>query len=69
VPDPANVEAYDALYEEYRTLHDYFGRGTNSVMHRLKAIQRAAKPSFAAAAGQDAAGQAAAEPSAQQVSA
>ena len=27
VPIPENVEAYDALYDEYRTLHDYFGRG------------------------------------------
>ena len=24
------------------TLHDYFGRGTNDVMHRLRALQRAA---------------------------
>ena len=41
VPIPANVEAYDALYDEYRTLHDYFGRGANEVMHRLKARRRA----------------------------
>ena len=34
---PANVAAYDELYAEYRTLHDYFGRGANDVMHRLKA--------------------------------
>ncbi len=34
---------YDALYREYRTLHDYFGRGENDVMKRLKAIQRGAK--------------------------
>ena len=40
VPIPANVEAYDALYAEYRTLHDYFGRGANEVMHRLKARRR-----------------------------
>ena len=44
VPIPENVAAYDALFQEYRTLHDYFGRGANDVMHRLKAIQRAAKP-------------------------
>ncbi len=41
-PIPANVAAYDELYREYRTLHDYFGTGTNEVMHRLKAIRRAA---------------------------
>ena len=31
---------YEELFQEYRTLHDYFGRGSNDVMHRLKAIQR-----------------------------
>jgi L-ribulokinase len=39
-PVPENVKAYDALYDEYRTLHDYFGRGANDVMHRLKARRR-----------------------------
>ncbi|WP_203417206.1 ribulokinase [Jiangella ureilytica] len=41
-PDPDNAKAYDALYAEYVTLHDYFGRGGNDVMHRLRAIKRAA---------------------------
>jgi L-ribulokinase len=41
-PIPANVEAYDALFAEYTVLHDYFGRGTNEVMHRLRALRRAA---------------------------
>ncbi len=41
-PDPARADAYDALYAEYRTLHDYFGTGQNDVMHRLKAMRRAA---------------------------
>ena len=41
-PIPENVDAYNALFEEYRTLHDYFGRGANDIMHRLKKIQRAA---------------------------
>ncbi|MDQ0862946.1 ribulokinase [Arthrobacter globiformis] len=41
-PISENVAAYDELFREYRTLHDYFGRGTNDVMHRLKAIQRSA---------------------------
>jgi L-ribulokinase len=37
-PEPAAADAYDALYAEYKTLHDYFGRGTNDVLHRLRAI-------------------------------
>jgi L-ribulokinase len=40
-PVPENVAAYDDLFEEYRTLHDYFGRGANQVMHRLKTRRRA----------------------------
>jgi L-ribulokinase len=31
---------YDQLYVEYHTLHDYFGRGGNDVMKRLKALRR-----------------------------
>ena len=42
-PDPENVEAYDELYAEYRTLHDHFGRGANDVMHRFKARRRAVR--------------------------
>jgi L-ribulokinase len=41
-PDETSARAYDALYEEYKTLHDYFGRGANDVMHRLRAIRREA---------------------------
>ncbi len=41
-PDAARADAYDALYAEYVLLHDYFGRGGNDVMHRLKALRRAA---------------------------
>lgn len=41
-PDAARADAYDALYAEYATLHDYFGRGGNDVMHRLKAMRREA---------------------------
>ncbi|MGI8748351.1 MAG: ribulokinase, partial [Deinococcus sp.] len=37
-PIAANVAVYDRLYAEYLTLHDYFGRGLNEVMRRLKAI-------------------------------
>ena len=35
-PIPENVELYSCLYTEYKTLHDYFGRGANDVMKRLK---------------------------------
>ncbi|GGR18865.1 ribulokinase [Deinococcus ruber] len=42
-PRPAAQAAYDALYSDYRTLHDYFGRGANEVMHRLKAHGRPAE--------------------------
>jgi L-ribulokinase len=38
-PDPARAAAYDELYAEYVLLHDYFGRGGNDVLHRLRAIQ------------------------------
>jgi L-ribulokinase len=41
-PDEERARAYDALFAEYTTLHDYFGRGGNDVMHRLRAIRRAA---------------------------
>ncbi|HEY0258307.1 MAG TPA: FGGY-family carbohydrate kinase, partial [Lacisediminihabitans sp.] len=39
-PNEAAADAYDRLYAEYSTLHDYFGRGTNDVMHRLAAMRR-----------------------------
>ncbi|MEK5477241.1 ribulokinase [Paenibacillus sp. FSL R5-0407] len=42
-PIPANVEVYNRLYEEYSKLHDYFGRGENDVMKRLKNIKKSAE--------------------------
>ena len=39
VPDPAAATVYDELYAEYKLLHDYFGRGTNDIMKRLRAIR------------------------------
>ncbi|HKN52976.1 MAG TPA: ribulokinase [Amycolatopsis sp.] len=39
-PIPEHVAVYDELYAEYTTLHDYFGRGANDVMHRLAARRR-----------------------------
>lgn len=35
-PISANTEIYEHLYTEYLTLHDYFGRGKNNVMKRLR---------------------------------
>ena len=39
-PDPAAHAVYDRLYNEYKTLHDLFGRGGSDAMKRLKAIRR-----------------------------
>ncbi|WP_420112692.1 ribulokinase [Pseudactinotalea sp.] len=39
-PNPEAADAYDRLFAEYTQLYDYFGRGGNDVMHRLKAIRR-----------------------------
>jgi L-ribulokinase len=38
-PDPARAGVYDRLYAEYLLLHDYFGRGGNEVMHRLRELR------------------------------
>ena len=35
----SRAERYDELYAEYAGLHDYFGRGGNDAMHRLRAIR------------------------------
>lgn len=40
-PDPQRALVYDRLFAEYSALHEYFGRGGNDVMKRLKAIRRA----------------------------
>ena len=39
VPDPASADVYDDLYAEYVALHDYFGRGANEVLHRLRPMR------------------------------
>jgi len=41
-PIPGNQAVYDKLFQEYKTLYDYFGRGANDVMKRLKAIKHEA---------------------------
>ena len=38
-PMPRGAAVYDQLYAEYLLLHDYFGRGANDVMKRLRAIR------------------------------
>ncbi|AYY11454.1 ribulokinase [Actinobacteria bacterium YIM 96077] len=43
-PDPGRQKSYDALFAEYTRLHDYFGRGGNDVMHRLREIRRTGVP-------------------------
>ncbi|GIV79091.1 ribulokinase [Litorilinea aerophila] len=39
-PIPEHVAVYDRLYADYSTLYDYFGRGHNDVMKRLRALRR-----------------------------
>ncbi len=39
-PSAENVNIYDKLYSEYSILHDYFGRGENNIMKRLKDIKK-----------------------------
>ncbi|MBZ0285742.1 MAG: ribulokinase [Anaerolineae bacterium] len=42
-PIAENTAVYDQLYADYRVLYDYFGRGANDVMKRLKATRRAVR--------------------------
>lgn len=39
-PKKENVSLYNILYEEYNILHDYFGKGANDVMKRLKNLKK-----------------------------
>ena len=43
LPIAENVKIYEMLYREYLLLHDYFGRGGNDAMKRLKALKKAVK--------------------------
>jgi L-ribulokinase len=49
-PDLGATEVYDRLFAEYLKLHDYFGRGENDVMKRLKTIKAEARKGEAVAA-------------------
>lgn len=40
IPDPKRHRVYTQLYGEYEQLHDYFGRGQNDVMKRLRVLRR-----------------------------
>ena len=40
LPKKENAEIYDKLFAEYKILHDYFGKGANDVMKRLKEIKK-----------------------------
>jgi L-ribulokinase len=42
-PVAAHKAIYDRLYADYKTLYNYFGRGENDVMKRLKKIRREAR--------------------------
>ena len=42
-PIAAHQAVYDKLYAEYVILHDYFGRGQNDVMKRLRKIRNQAR--------------------------
>ncbi len=42
-PIPEHQAVYERIYEEYVTLHDYFGRGANDVMKRLKTLRAEAQ--------------------------
>ncbi|MYS36628.1 L-ribulokinase [Streptomyces sp. KhCrAH-43] len=46
-PDPGRADAYDALFAEYRALHDHFGTGTDLLLHRLRRIRNAARTATA----------------------
>jgi L-ribulokinase len=50
-PDPDNAGVYDEMYAEYLTLHDYFGRGANDCLHRLRALRDRVLGSAAAKPG------------------
>ncbi len=43
VPNPEHHKVYEKLYAEYVILRDYFGRGANDMMKRLKSIKTDAR--------------------------
>jgi L-ribulokinase len=49
LPDLDRAAAYDAVYAEYRQLHDHFGRGGTDALHRLRRIRNNARREVATA--------------------
>src|SRR5207237_2541276 len=47
-PNPEAHAIYEKLYAEYLRLHDYFGRGGNDCMKRLKALRLLISESYGA---------------------
>lgn len=43
LPDEQRGKEYDVLFDEYTRLHDYFGRGGDDVMHRLRQLRHEAR--------------------------
>ncbi|WP_307806377.1 ribulokinase [Streptomyces sp. FH025] len=41
-PDPARADAYDALFAEYRELHEHFGTPADRQLHRLRRLRNSA---------------------------
>ncbi|RKN84893.1 ribulokinase [Paenibacillus ginsengarvi] len=41
-PNEEHVRVYEELYEQYVALHDYFGRGADGVMHKLRKLKERA---------------------------
>lgn len=39
-PNAANHKVYGEIYKEYRLLHDYFGKGANESMKRLRQLKK-----------------------------
>ncbi len=48
-PRPETHDTYARLFKEYQTLHDYFGRGANDAMKRLKELKRSSQRSAVSA--------------------
>ena len=56
-PNQAAADVYDQLCAEYVTLHDYFGRGANEVMHRLRALRNRVRADVPTGPGPESAGE------------
>ena len=39
-PDPGAYRVYETLYQDFRALHDLFGRGGQDVMRHLRSLRR-----------------------------